>query len=366
MKRAISLFLAVLFVCTLFTACGEAQRSTKDDPEVSASPSVGTDDDDSTVSGPINPLTGESVDSWDTSLRPYCVMINNVPAARYAKNLSEADIVYEVSVEGATRLMAIYTDIEGLNIGYVRSARTYFASICKAYDAIYVHWGRSEDSRENTIAYVRDNDIPDMDALDGDYSPYRNQDRINEGRNIEHTAYLKGSDVMSNAEKLGYTSHVTGYDTSYGLMFGKDAASQCTNSASSFVVNYGTGSFATGFTYDAAAGAYFLSMNSSGTTQHDYVDENGTHLSFTNVIVLNVPLSQTGDYKGHVAMDMTGSGTGYFCCGGKYVPIKWSRSSLNDSFHYTLNDGTKLCLGVGKTFVAVADLDNLGGVSWNS
>lgn len=366
MKRAISLILAVLFVCFLFTACGEAQRAGNDDEGGASNPVSDDPNTSNKVTGPINSLTGEVLDTWDTSLRPYCVMINNVPAARYAINLSEADIIYEASVEGATRLMAIYTDMEGLQIGYVRSARTYFASICKAYDAIYVHWGRSEDRQENTIAYVRDNDIPDMDALDGDYTPYRNQDRINEGRNLEHTAYLKGSDVMSNAERLGYTKHVTGYDTSYGLSFSNDAASQCTNAASSFIVNYGTGSFATGFTYDAASGRYFLSMNAGGTNQHDYVDENGTHLSFTNVIVLNVPLSQTGDYKGHVAMDMTGTGTGYFCCGGKYVPIKWSRSSLNDSFHYTLNDGTKLCLGVGKTFVSVVDLDSIGSVDWNA
>ena len=107
-------------------------------------------------------------------------------------------------------------------------------------------------------------------------------------------------------------------------------------------------------------------MNESGNTQHPYVDENGTALTFTNVIVLNVPLSQTGDYKGHVAMEFVGSGTGYFCCGGNYVPIKWTRSSLDDSFHYTLEDGSKLALGIGKTFVCVSDLDGIGGVNWNA
>ena len=63
-------------------------------------------------------------------------------------------------------------------------------------------------------------------------------------------------------------------------------------------------------------------------------------------------------------MEFVGSGTGYFCCGGNYVPIKWTRSSLDDSFHYTLEDGSKLALGIGKTFVS--DLDGIGGVNWNA
>lgn len=366
MKRFISIFLAVLFVCAMFTSCAKDEANNGGTDEPKTTPAGEDVKVDNIVTGPINPLTGEALDSYDTTLRPYCVMINNVPAARYAKNLSEASIIYEVSVEGATRLMAIYDDISGLDIGYVRSARTYFASLCKSYDAIYVHWGRSEDTRENTVAYTRENNIPDMDALDGDYTGHRSQERINAGKNIEHTAYLEGSNVVSNAVRLGYTKHASGYDTTYGLIFSPEAASQCTTPAANFTVKYGTGAFASNFKYDSTTKLYALSMNESGNTQHPYVDENGTALTFTNVIVLNVPLSQTGDYKGHVAMEFVGSGTGYFCCGGNYVPIKWTRSSLDDSFHYTLEDGSKLALGIGKTFVCVSDLDGIGGVNWNA
>lgn len=367
MKRVISLVLAMLFVCFLFTGCGEAQKNNDDDDKGAATTPAGDDYKvDDIVTGSINPLTGEAVSDPDASLRPYCVMINNVPQARPAKNLSEASIVYEVSVEGATRLMAIYDDISDLEIGYVRSARTYYGSLCKAYDGIFVHWGRSQDTLDDSVAYVEKNNIPDMDALDGDYPGYRNQDRISAGKNIEHTAYLKGSEVVASAERLGYTTHASGYDTSYGLVFSKEAASQCTYPATNFLVKYGTGAFVTGFKYNSSTGRYSVNMNSSGNTQHDYIDENGTALEFTNVIVLNVKLSNTGDYKAHVAMDFTGTGTGYFCCGGNYVPIKWSRSSLEDCFHYTLEDGSSLAFGVGKTFVCVASLDTIASVNWNA
>jgi len=363
MKKIIAILLVIAMAFCGLTACGnELDDGTA--PEMNNDGLKVNKVIDS--SGPINPLTGEEVgDDYDTSLRPYCVMINNVPKARYGLNVSEASIIYEISVEGATRLMAIFDTLGDFDIGYVRSARTYFASVCKSYDGIYVHWGRSEDTQENVVTYVRNNNIPDMDALDGDYTGYRSQTRINEGRNVEHTAYLNGKNVMEQAEKLGYTAHDSAYDNTYGLIFSPEAVSQCENSAADFTVSYGTGNFASNFIYSEADGVYKLSMNEGGSSFYEYKDENGTLLTFANIIVLNVPLSQTGDYKGHVAMDMTGEGTGYFCTGGKYVEIKWSRDSLEDSFHYTLADGTPLALGVGKTFVSVADLDDLGGVSWN-
>ena len=65
-------------------------------------------------------------------------------------------------------------------------------------------------------------------------------------------------------------------------------------------------------------------------------------------------------------MNLVGSGTGYFCNGGKYVEIKWERADRNDNFHYTLTDGTPLALGVGKTFISIAPLDSTDGLVFNA
>ena len=51
--------------------------------------------------------------------------------------------------------------------------------------------------------------------------------------------------------------------------------------------------------------------------------------------------------------DLIGSGTGYYACDGKMVPIKWERPTLRDSFSYTLEDGTPVTLGVGTSYVAI-------------
>ena len=51
---------------------------------------------------------------------------------------------------------------------------------------------------------------------------------------------------------------------------------------------------------------------------------------------------------------MEGEGDGYLAMGGEIVKIKWSRESLESPFVYTLEDGTPVTLGVGRTYVAVA------------
>ena len=64
-------------------------------------------------------------------------------------------------------------------------------------------------------------------------------------------------------------------------------------------------------------------------------------------------------------MELTGSGTGYFFTGGKYVEINWTRADRADNFHYTLKDGTPLNLSGGKTWISIAPLDSTKGIVFN-
>ena len=56
-------------------------------------------------------------------------------------------------------------------------------------------------------------------------------------------------------------------------------------------------------------------------------------------------------------IDVVGSGKGYFACNGQIIPILWSRTSEYDNYVYTLEDGTPLTLGVGKTYVALLPIN---------
>ena len=59
-----------------------------------------------------------------------------------------------------------------------------------------------------------------------------------------------------------------------------------------------------------------------------------------------------------ISAEIIGSGTGYFCTGGKYVPINWSRADVNSPYSYTTEDGTPITFTPGKTYCAIIPLVN--------
>ena len=353
MKRLLTLLLALAMVLCLFSGCGKDDGGTAPDVD-------GDGLNEHGVSGPVNPLTGETVSEDASELRPYCVMINNHPAARPAIGLSQASIVYEALAEGGlTRMMAIFTDVDEITIGSIRSARPYFISMAQAYDAVYVHAGGSEQAYSDIKTLGIDNIDGVRGSRSGEASSYyRDQTRLNEGRNIEHTLFAKGSSLASFAENNYDLKHDAGYYTSYGLSFSTDAVSQCSKSSTDFTVYYS--GYSTDFKYSSDKNCYNAFIDGD-----EYIDGgNNSSIDFANVIVLNIP-SQTVDGYGRQAMEMTGSGSGYFFTGGKYVEINWERADRADNFHYTLKDGTPLNLSIGKTFISIAPLDSTKGLIFN-
>ena len=355
MKRLLSILLTVCCVCLLFTGCGKTEGNGK-------APSVDTKGlaVNEVVTGPINPLTGETVEADASSARPYCVMINNHPDARPCVGLSQASIIYEALAEGGiTRMMAVFNNVDGITVGSLRSARPYYISMAQAYDAIYIHAGGSEQAYSDIKSLGIDNIDGVRGARSGEASCYyRDQARLSQGKNVEHTLFADGSKLASFAANNYELKHTDGYDTSYGLKFSADAVSQCTSSAADFTVPYGY--YKTTFKYDADKKCYNAFI--SGT---EYTDGgNNSSIDLANVIVLNIP-TKTIDSYGRQAMELTGSGTGYFFTGGKYDEINWSRADRADNFHYTLKDGTPLNLSIGKTWISIAPLDSTDGIAFN-
>ena len=91
--------------------------------------------------------------------RPIAVMIDNNINAMPQAGLLEADIIYEIIVEGGeSRLMLILQDKDLDKIGPIRSARHYFLDYALENDAIYVHYGWSPQAQSD-IASLGVNNI---------------------------------------------------------------------------------------------------------------------------------------------------------------------------------------------------------------
>lgn len=296
--------------------------------------------------GVPSPLTGERIPEAREE-RPFAVTINNIVDAMPQWGISQADIIYEILAEGGiTRTLAIFDDVEDLGpLGSIRSARPCLLDLAMAYDAIYVHAGGSTEAYHDLNSTGWDH----IDGVNGSNASsyyYRDPDRLSMGYSLEHTLFITGEDIIAYAqERECEMTRPGGVD--YGLRFAEDGTPKGT-AANHVTIDFASSSKTTDFTYDPETGLYAAEQYG-----RDYADGcNGQQLKVRNIIMFTADTSYDSDgYR--VFIDLTASGEGFFACGGKMVPILWSRESLTAPFVYTLTDGTPLTLGVGTTYIAV-------------
>jgi hypothetical protein len=346
MNKLTPLLLALLM---LLAACGKKPA----DPAISAEPpSVNTPEATERPSPtpepePItNPLTGETISREIDAYRPYAVMLNNISVALPQCGISKADILYEVLAEGEiTRFEAIFSDLNGVGaIGSMRSSRPYYIELALSYDAIYVHAGGSEQAYSDISAKGVDN----IDGVRGAYSSeifYRDPSRQAHG--IEHSLFTSSDKILEYTAKLGYEpEHADAFD--YGLSFTETPELGAAAAPAASVNVSFAGLKNTRFSYRADTGCYTGS-------QYDTALTDGTTseaVQFKNLLVLFSD-SKVLDSYGRRSFDLDGTGTGYFICGGRSVPVKWSRAGTGAPFTYTREDGAPLELGIGKSYIGI-------------
>lgn len=294
-----------------------------------------------------HPLTGVAL-AEPMENRPLAVVINNVSAAQPLYGIGYTDVLYEIITEGGgtiTRMLGIFTDLENTPIiGPVRSARTYFIDLARAYSAPLIHCGGSEYA----LNELNSSRYPSIDErFNGKYF-YRDMERDAAGYAWEHTLFTTGEQLIQGTEAKGMTmTYEGGKDYGYSfieeLQLGGDPAEKLTLSF------YEHGK-KTVMTYDEASGGYTgqqIWKSKDGILSDTNTGEPAV---FENVLVLFARTTTDG-YR--VFAELTGQGEGYFACNGTVVPITWHRDGLTDPFYYTLADGTVLPLSVGRTYVGI-------------
>ena len=297
-----------------------------------------------------HPLTGAPLSApWSGQVT--AVVVNNLKAAMPQSGISNADIFYEVEVEGdITRCLAIFSDLSGVgNIGAVRSARTYFNSLAVSYDAPLIHCGGSPGmalaGRYGASADV----IEGWQHIDqGSYGQYffRDMDRYSSGVAWEHCLFTSGEKLQQAIEAKGY---YTPAEETYGLQFG-DSVVLNGATANEVTVKFKSGK-TTVFTYNQEKQGYTMYQHGQ-----DHIDGNtGEVVVFQNVITIYTTQSYASDGV-HKYYESIGTGKGYAAINGQIVPITWTRENLRDSYTYTLEDGTPLIMESGKTYIAMVGI----------
>ncbi len=297
-----------------------------------------------------HPLTGEALDApWSGQIT--AVMINNLKKALPQCGISEADIFYEIEVEGdITRCLAVFSDLSGVEaIGPVRSARTAFNSVAVSYDAPLIHCGGSPGLALAGRYGASYDTIANWEHIDQAYNGayfYRDTFRVENNYAWEHTLFTTGEKLQQALEAKGYN---TPTENTYGLTFTPDVELNG-EKAEEVTVKFKGGKTTT-FTYDSEAKRY---------TMHEYdqvhVDGNtGEAVTFKNVIAIYTNQWYASDGT-HKFYDTIGSGKGYAAINGQIVPILWERDTLRTAYTYTLEDGTPLALDVGTTYIALVGI----------
>ncbi|MBM6870949.1 DUF3048 domain-containing protein, partial [Pseudoflavonifractor phocaeensis] len=316
------------------------------------SPTATPDPTPTPYDGPENPLTGMPIDGDAVNKRPVAIMLNNLKQALPQLGQSEADIIYECLAEGGiTRMLGVYQDPSDVGaIGSIRSARPYYLELALGHDAIFIHAGGSEDA----YADIRAWGVTALDGVNGPYcgsSPgsnlmWRDADRR---RNLgyEHSVITTGETIEEKFATYSFRQeHKDGY--TYPITFADDGTPENGSTANTITVpfsNYKTGVF----TYDADSGTYLVEEYGA-----PYVDGNtGDQVAVTNVLVVQTSCWNTGDSYGHMEVDLTGTGSGYYACGGQIIPIRWSKPDRNSPFTYTDENGQPIVLGRGSSYVNI-------------
>lgn len=281
------------------------------------------------------------VDQFSKS-RPIAVMINNNHQAWPHAGLDDAYITYEIIAEGGiTRLMAVFKDKDTAKIGSVRSSRPYYLDYALENDAIYVHFGYSEDAK-NDIKSLGVNNINGLT----DEGAFWRDTSLKKAR--EHTAFTSMEKIKKYAESKGYIR-----DTNKDLLL-KYSVNEIDLSEKEEAIkadkvfmkySYYTDS---SYEYDSENKVYKRFM--SGIAHVDAIT--GKQYTYKNIIITPIR-NRSYDSYGRQKLDNIGSGDGYFITNGYAVPITWTKESRSSQTVYKYKNGEEIIVNDGNTFIQI-------------
>ena len=367
-KRLLALLLVTCSLLSLW-ACGKDPEPPQEEEEevVTQQPEETTPEEPEEIEAPeepvittfvpdgnVNPLTGECDGISDAALtrKPVAVMVNNIKTALPQWGISQADIIYEMLAEGRiTRFLAIFKDPSKIDkLASIRSSRPYYIDIAQSYGAVYLHFGGSVPAYE---AIAARSDLINLDGMRGWEGTLYNRDaNRKKTMGYEHSVYATGQSIEDALASLkqDLTQETQPSAFNFTDTIENTPASVANGQAANKVTVTFSSSHQPWFEYNAENGTWLRFQY--GTAQMDAIQDQ--QIEVKNVIVLRMA---TRDVPGSelklIEITTTGTGSGYYFCDGKYVPITWQKDKYNSEIHYFDESGAPLELARGKTFVSV-------------
>lgn len=214
---------------------------------------------------------------WMWAPAAIAVMLNNLKKALPQVGVSQADVIYEILAEGGiTRMMAVFQDVAGAGeIGTVRSARDYYASLAYGHDAVYLHAGGSPQAYE----FIKSRGVTALDCVNGPYEGtlfWRDQER-RRSAGLEHSVLTSSEtiqELLPTYQRVRL-DHEEGFQVGWTFQEGPEAGGEAAEILTVPFSTYKTGVFE----YDPDSGLYLVEEYGE-----PYVDGNtGEQVAVKNV-----------------------------------------------------------------------------------
>jgi hypothetical protein len=354
--RPASLAVGVLLLGAAAVGCG-AEAST---PQASTSTTAGTTSTSAETSTttapepvvPTWPLTGVPTDDAAGLVQPAIVVkVDNSPEARPHAGINQADVVYELQVEGITRFMEVFHSNTPDRVGPVRSARSSDINLLSNLNRPLLLWSGGNPGVTNEVLAAQDNGLL-VDYVHGGVANGHFYRDDSGGRYIPHNLFVNQVGIRTDftPEDAGPPQAV------FSRRVKGETLPPTAIDFPGITVDFGMG-VRVDYVWDAERGGWdrFQVDSAHGPGDSAFVDEAGVQAAPPTVVILNLPYEMSGSSP--VAQSV-GGGSGMILTEGKALIINWMRESADQP--WTLIDPTTsqpVSLPAGPTWVALPQQD---------
>jgi hypothetical protein len=282
--------------------------------------------------------------------------MDNAPAARPHYGISQADMVFEIIVEGGvTRLAAVFQSQDPATIGSVRSARLVDRSLTPMVRGALVYSGTS-DYAWSLIS--KDADQGRYVELSADHA--QGYYRVN-FRASPYNLFTSAASQRQNLKQLGAE---TARDIpKWGFLVSQDHPATLAGMtggapATEISIPYRADTSAVSYQYDAATKTYARFQNAAGRAVRDVDAVTSKPVAATDVVIIQTEIWEVQDIVDAAGafsndMRMTGTGPATIFRDGLRQDGTWSRKDDLSPFVFKNAAGEQILLSPGQPWIHV-------------
>lgn len=308
--------------------------------------------------------TKNAKEDWEKK-RPLAVMVENHQESRPQSGLSLADVVYEAVAEGGiTRFMAVYYcsvnfALNDIQLGPVRSARTYYLDWLSEYDALYAHvGGANTPGPANALGQIIDYKIKDLNQFSIGFPTFwRDYQRLGHPVATEHTMYSTTKKLWEIAAKKGWNAaDAAGIRWDKAFVPWKFKDDQAGGDVKKVTVNFWESQkdYTVEWNYDASCNCY---KRKNGGSEHMDLNTN-KQLSPKTVVVQFMNESHANDgYEGNVHLlyankgPAAPSGKALILMDGKVIKGMWQKATRLAREKFVDESGKEVVFNKGQIWI---------------